>query len=113
MLTRLGPRAGLIWGLNTGERGAKYRIHPGLKLGIILQHQMSPRSALTLRLTTAIGGGLRERNCIADYGEIGGVQPVNCRLAAAPVAPEDTLRHTLRIRSRAASRIELSYRVRF
>ncbi len=113
MLTRLGPGAGLIWGLNTGERGEKYRIHPGLKLGMILQHEASPRSTLTLQVTTVIGGGLREENCIADYGEIGGVQPVNCRLAAAPIAPEDSLQHTLRVRAREASRIDLSYRVRF
>jgi hypothetical protein len=113
LLTRLGEGAGLIWGVNTGERGEKYRIHPGVKLGVILQQAPTPRSTLTLTVTTVIGGGLREENCVADYGEIGGIQAVNCRLAAAPIAPEATLQHTLRVRAREASRIDLSYRMLF
>jgi len=44
-------------------------------------------------VTTRIGGHLRERACTADYGEIGGVQRVNCRLAATPLEPRETLQY--------------------
>jgi hypothetical protein len=30
---------------------------------------------------------------VADYGDIGGVQSVNCRLAASELPPQETLKH--------------------
>lgn len=92
-LTQLSTSTGLIWGLGTGERGAKYRISPSAKLGLIHQTHFGRRTTLTLRATTTIGGRLRERSCTADYGDIGGVQAVNCRLAASELEPAETLRH--------------------
>lgn len=92
-LTQLSTSTGLIWGLGTGERGAKYRISPSLKLGLIHQTRIDGRTTLTLRATTTLGGRLREKSCTADYGDIGGVQVVNCRLAASELEPAETLRY--------------------
>lgn len=92
-MTQLSSHTGLIWGVGTGERGAKYRISPSLKLGLIHQAQVGRHTTLTLRATTTLGGRLRERPCTADYGAIGGVQAVNCRLAASQLDPAETLRH--------------------
>jgi hypothetical protein len=91
-MTQLSSETGLIWGLGTGERGAKYRISPSFKLGLIHQARLDRRTTLTLRATTTLGGRLREKPCTADYGDIGGVQSVNCRLAASELEPAETLR---------------------
>jgi hypothetical protein len=92
-LTQLTSDTGLIWGMGTGERGAKYRITPSLKLGLIHQARLGRRTTFTLRATTTLGGRLREKACTADYGDIGGVQLVNCRLAASDMEPAETLRY--------------------
>ena len=42
-----------------------------------------------------LGGTLHEKSCSADYGQIGGVQEVNCRLAASTLPPAETLRYLL------------------
>lgn len=47
--------------------------------------------SLSVRATRILGGRLRERSCVANYGEIGGVQAVNCRLAASVLPPGQTL----------------------
>lgn len=94
-LTQIDKGFGVIWGLSTGERGEKYRIDPALKLGITLQRRVSRHSFATLTAHTIIGGELRERTCTADYGAIGGVQEVNCRLAATTLPPEETLDYLL------------------
>lgn len=92
-MTQLSSETGLIWGVGTGERGAKYRITPSLKLGLIHQARLGRGTTFTLRATTTLGGRLRESPCTADYGDIGGVQLVNCRLAASELEPVETLRH--------------------
>lgn len=92
-LTELTSDLGLIWGLGTGEYGEKYRIDPSLKVGLLYTAPVGDNGLFSLRLTTRIGGHLNERSCIADYGEIGGVQRVNCRLAATPLAPAETLHY--------------------
>lgn len=94
-LTQLTPNRGIIWGLSTGERGEKYRIDPALKLGIMLQKPLGSAAFLTLTAHTILGGDLREETCVADYGAIGGVQEVNCRLAATTLAPAQTLDYLL------------------
>ena len=43
------------------------------------------------------------RPCTADYGAIGGVQAVNCRLAASQLDPAETLRHLEQERDRSPS----------
>jgi hypothetical protein len=111
-LTQLGADTGLIWGFSTGERGKKYQITPGLKLGFIHAIHPTPNSTLTLTATVQLGSRLREKACRADYGEFG-IRPVNCRLAASLLPPEETLRHRLDMDGFDESRIALSYELRF
>lgn len=91
MLTPLRSDFGILWGFGTGERGKKYRIEPSLKLGFIASHRPSENSTLSLSVTAVVGGFLKERPCVANYGSIGGVQTVNCRLAASPMRPAETM----------------------
>lgn len=93
-MTQVTQNAGLIWGLSTGERGEKYGISPSLKLGFIHQTKINKNNTfLTLRGTSILGGALKEKSCTADYGDIGGIQEVNCRLAASTLEPSDTLNY--------------------
>lgn len=92
-MTQVTPDFGVIFGFSTGERGKKYSINPSLKLGVLMQTQTGKNAFLSLRATTTLGGDLREKTCIADYGEIGGVQEVNCRLAASTIPPSETLKY--------------------
>ncbi len=90
-MTQLSPGFGVIWGLSTGERGAKYQIQPSLKLGFVFHTQVTRRASLSVRAATILGGRLREQPCVAHYGDIGGVQSVNCRMAASVLPPDQTL----------------------
>lgn len=90
-MTQITPNIGIIHGFSTGERGSKYTIEPSLKLGVAVRTRTGKNAFLSLRATTLIGGALREMPCAADYGAIGGVQTVNCRLAATLLPPEQTL----------------------
>lgn len=93
LITRATKSFGIVWGFSTGERGEKYSIQPGLILGFVAVHELAKDLTLTARGSTLIGGRLREKSCIADYGEVGGVREVNCRLAATHLAPEETLKY--------------------
>lgn len=108
-LTELNPQLGLIWGMGTGERGPKYRIDPSMQLGFLFQQPLGKQSAWSVQATTRLGGRLKERTCIADYGDIGGVQTVNCRLAATELPPEETLKFLLN----EAPRDRLVFAVRY
>jgi hypothetical protein len=112
-LTQITPGFGLIWGLSTGERGAKYRIAPALEVGLMLQIGLSRNSTLTFSASTKLGGLLQEQTCTADYGAIGGIQRVNCRLAASPLAPADTLDYLLHMHAVEDSAVSLVYELRF
>lgn len=92
-MTQLSANTGVIWGLGTGEQGRKYTISPSVKIGFIHRAHISRRTALTLRATTTLGARLREKSCTADFGDIGGIQTVNCRLAASTLEPAETLRY--------------------
>lgn len=92
-MTEVSPNLGVLWGASTGEAGEKYRIDPSVKLGFVYQRSLGKRALFSLRAATIFGGRLRERACTADYGEIGGVQQVNCRLAATPLDPAETLKY--------------------
>ena len=94
-MTQLHRDWGLLWGFGTGEQGEKYKIAPSLKLGFVFQTPLGQRARFSIRATTLLGGRLSERPCTADYGDIGGVQQVNCRLAASTLRPADTLQHLL------------------
>lgn len=108
-MTQLSPATGFIWGLGTGERGSKYRIAPSIRLGFIHQAHLGRRTRLTLRATTTLGGRLREKSCTADYGEIGGVQTVNCRLAASTLEPSETLRFLFNDKSGDRHQLSVSF----
>ena len=112
-MTQVSEDIGILWGLSTGEWGAKYRIDPGFKVGLILQRRLTPSSALSVSFTTILGGRLREKTCVADYGEIGGVQEVNCRLAASTLAPSDTLKYVVNMKPPDHTWIGLRYQARF
>jgi hypothetical protein len=92
-VTQVTPKLSILWGVSTGEKAEKYTITPSLKLGVHYQTNLSKRSTLSFNASTYIGGKLNEKACIADYGDIGSVQEVNCRLAATTLAPEDTLNY--------------------
>lgn len=112
-LTELSSELGLIWGISTGERGEKYRISPGLKIGFVYSLAPTPNSTLSLNASTRLGSSLREKHCMADYGEIGGIQPVNCRLAASALEPAETLKHDLRLNGFGDTTIAMTYELRF
>jgi hypothetical protein len=92
-LTQITEDFGIIWGVGTGERGQKYSIDPSLRLGFIAQVHPNQNAVLSLTVNTTFGGKLAEETCNADYGEIGGVQEVNCRLAASELPPQETLQY--------------------
>lgn len=92
-ITELTPDFGILWGIGSGEYGDKYQIDPSLRLGFLYTRTIGDNGVLSMRLTTRIGGRLRERSCVADYGDIGGVQAVNCRLAATPLEPSESLNY--------------------
>lgn len=90
-MTPIAPDWGVIWGVSTGERGTKYTIDPSMKIGLVFNSPIDRRSRLSVKVSTVLGGRLQEKPCTADYGAIGGVQSVNCRLAASEMAPAQTL----------------------
>lgn len=108
-MTQLSATTGFIWGFGTGERGKKYSISPSVKLGFIHQAHLGRRSVLTLRATTTLGARLREKSCTADYGDIGGVQTVNCRLAASTLEPTETLRYLFNDKSGERHQLSVSF----
>jgi hypothetical protein len=112
MLTPLSEDAGILWGISSGERGEKYMIAPSLKLGFVSQVHPREHSTLALSATTIIGGSLTELPCEADYGDIGGVQAVNCRLAAIHLEPSETLQYLVNAEP-TRLHLTLSYRARF
>ncbi|UVK48976.1 hypothetical protein BPNPMPFG_006622 (plasmid) [Mesorhizobium sp. AR07] len=93
MLTQLSDDFGILWGASTGQRAEKVRIEPGVKVGFILQKRPTASTTLSLTISSILGGNLTERPCTADYGAIGGVQMVNCRLAASQLRPSDSLKY--------------------
>jgi hypothetical protein len=113
MMTQLTPWLGLIWGASTGEFGEKYTIDPSVKVGLVVRHEFAKNSSLSFKATTTLGGSLREKSCIADYGEIGGQQKVNCRLAATPLAPTDTLQYLYNMKPLNSYFLSLQYSLSF
>ena len=112
-ITDVNERLGLIWGFSTGEWGEKYVIDPSIRLGIATQFRPSAQSAIQISASWLLGGRLREKPCTADYGEIGGVQTVNCRLAATILEPAETLKYLLRASPKDRFSIGFSYQLIF
>ena len=112
-ITEINRNFGVYWGLSTGESGPKYRIQPGLKIGFLLQSEITRSGTLSLSATTILAGMLTENTCIADYGAIGGVQTVNCRLAASTLPPAETLQHLFNDPPSDKIDMVLRYQLRF
>ena len=113
MMTQMTPEFGVVWGASTGEYGQKYTIDPSLKLGLVLRKDLDRDSSVAFKATAIIGGWLREKSCLADYGEIGGVQKVNCRLAATTLTPSDTLPYLYNMRPLNPYLFSIEYRFTF
>lgn len=113
MMTQMTPDFGIVWGASTGEYGQKYMIDPSLKLGLIFRNQIDRDSSIAVKATTIVGGWLREKSCMADYGEIGGTQKVNCRLAATTLTPSDTLPYLYNMRPLNPYFFSIEYRINF
>ncbi|MFV0383948.1 hypothetical protein [Paracoccus sp. (in: a-proteobacteria)] len=112
-MTRISSGFGVIWGLGTGERGAKYRVAPSAHLGFILQTHPFDGATLSVSGIHVLGGGMREKPCIADYGVIGGVGKVNCRLAAGLLPPAETLSYLVDVAGWQDDRISMTFEYRF
>ena len=108
-ITQINRNFGLIWGLGTGEVAEKYAIAPSLRLGFSYQVEPKKNNRFSLTANTVIGGELREKTCAADYGDIGGVQEVNCRLAASPLTPEETLNYLEYAKPESSVRFTYTY----
>ena len=92
-LTQINRNLGIIWGVGTGERAEKYTIAPSIRIGFAYSAEPRRNARVSIVVNAIIGGELREQTCTADYGDIGGIREVNCRLAASPLEPEETLNY--------------------
>ena len=79
-LTELEPSLALIWGISTGETGQKYRIDPGLWLGVFYRAELAENQVLTFAARTLLGGAMQERPCVAFYTILADIPQVACRL---------------------------------
>lgn len=113
LMTQMTSEFGIVWGASTGEYGQKYTIDPSLKFGLVVRKQIDKDSSIAFKATAIIGGWLREKSCTADYGEIGGTQKVNCRLAATTLSPNDTLQYMYNMRPLNPYLFLLEYRITF
>ncbi len=112
-ITQLDNNLGITWGVSTGERGAKYRIDPSFKLGIMYTTEVQRNVNVSFKAHYRFGGRLTERPCVADYGDVGGVQQVNCRLAASYLSPQETLKYMLNEKPSDAIMISIQLRITF
>ena len=112
-MTQLNEGVGVLWGVSTGESGPKYRIAPGFKLGMIFQYKPTPASTLSFSFSGILGGRLREKTCRALYGEEADWVTVNCRLAASPLPPSDTLKYVVNMKPPEWGWLGLRYEARF
>ena len=110
-VTQWSPNLGLTWGFGSGERAEKYDIHPSFRGGFLLQVQPSRQSLLTFSAVSSWGGRMEEKTCVADYGDIGGIQAVNCRLAATALEPAETLKYLYN--EKPSSYFQLGYQFNF
>ncbi len=111
-ITQISSSFGVIWGVGTGERAAKYVITPSLKVGAVYQTQLSKNSLFSVQGTTILGGYLREKTCIGNY-DLEGEQEVNCRLAASVLPPAETLKYLYRERPYNHSQLQLQFSLQF
>lgn len=108
-LKQVSPDFGLIWGVSTGEEGEKYRIEPALQVGFVYQYAPFENAVFSIKATYPLFGKMTEKTCTADYGDLGGIQTVNCRLAADIIPPEETLDYLVNLRGETDARISVSF----
>lgn len=113
MLSPVDANFGFIWGFGTGEGGDKYHVEPSLKIGFLATEPVGDNGLLSLSVTTVLGGYFREGACTADYGAIGGVQSVNCRMADSILPPSETLDYLVNQKPSDRVSISLRYQLRF
>lgn len=113
-MTPLSPSMGVIWGLGTGERAAKYSISSSVKLGFVYYSEIYKNNFISFRVSTVLGGRLKEKPCMADYGEVGGGdQAVNCRLAGTALAPSQTLQFLFNEKPYNHTQFKINYSMAF
>lgn len=112
-LKQIRPDFGIIWGVSTGEKGEKYRIDPALQLGFVYQYIPIENAVFTAKVTYPLFGDMTEKTCTADYGALGGIQTVNCRLAAELIPPEETLDYLVDLRGETDARVSISFTLSF
>ncbi|MGO4854168.1 hypothetical protein [Phaeovulum sp. W22_SRMD_FR3] len=112
-MTEVNNELAITWGLSTGSWGRRFAIDPSFKIGFIYQVNTSRSSTITWSGSAILGGRLREKACVADYGTIGGIVAVNCRLAASFLAPQDTLRYLIDKRPNDYLSSSIKYVLRF
>lgn len=112
-ITTLSRTFGITWGFSTGESGQKYRIEPSFRLGLVSTHLINKDALFTVRAYNTFGGRLIEKACEADYGEVGGIQQVNCRMAASPLPPAETLQYMIKERPMHAWMVSVDLNVKF
>ena len=113
MLSPVNSNFGILWGFGTGEGGAKYHIEPSLKFGFLAIEPIGDNGLLSLSVTTVMGGYFREDSCTADYGAIGGIQEVNCRMADSVMPPSETLDYLINKPPSDQLNVSLRYQIRF
>ena len=113
LLTQLSPQFGVIWGLSTGETAEKYDIAPAFQLGFAYLYTPFENATLSIRATYPFFGRMTEKTCTADYGDLGGIQTVNCRLAADIIPPEETLDYLVNLTAETDARISVGFTIRF
>lgn len=112
-LRQISPDFGLIWGGSTGERGKKYEIDPALHLGLLYRYSFSDSMALSFKAIYPFFGEMTEKTCTADYGDLGGVQTVNCRLAASTLPPAETLDYLVHLKGETDAKISITFTFAF
>ena len=110
-ITQINRNLGIIWGIGTGERADKYTINPSLRIGFIWGYETAKNQFLSIMADTYVGGEMNEHSCLADYGDIGGIRGVNCRLAATHLSPEETLDYLEH--GRQVGSIRVNYKIHF
>ena len=112
-MTEVNRNFGIFWGVSTGESGQKYRIQPGFRIGFLVQTEFAQNGTISFSATTVLAGMLTESSCEAHYGDIGGIQIVNCRLAASPLPPVETLQYLFNDPPKDQTEVTFRYQLRF
>jgi len=112
-LSQISDNFGMIWGVSSGERGPKYHIEPAIHLGFVYQYVPADNAVFAIKAVYPLFGRMHEKTCLADYGAIGGIQNVNCRLAADPMQPEDTLDYLIDLRGEVDATLGITFTLTF